>query len=57
MYKLECAQLFDGCPGVVEGETTDEVLGKAAAHASDTHGVTELDAATVEAVRGAIVRT
>lgn len=57
MYKLECAQLFDGCPGVVEGETTDEVLGKAAAHASDTHGVVELDANTIEAVRGAIVRT
>ena len=55
MYKLECAQLFDGCPGVVEGETTDDVLAKAAAHAADAHDLSELDSETVEAVRNAII--
>lgn len=56
MYKLECGQLFEGCPGVVEGETTDEVLAKAAAHAGDAHGIDELDTETAEAVRKSIVR-
>lgn len=55
MYKLECAQLFDGCPGVVEGATTDDVLAKAAAHAADAHGLSELDSETAEAVRNAII--
>lgn len=56
MYRLECRKLFDGCPGVVEGETTDEVLAKAAAHVGDAHDIPELDSATAEAARGAIVR-
>lgn len=54
MQRLECAKLFEGCPGVVEGETTDEVLTKAADHARETHGVEKFDPATVEAVKGAI---
>lgn len=54
MPKLECNKLFEGCPGVVEGQTTDEVLTKAAAHAKEAHGLETLDPATVEAVKAAI---
>lgn len=54
MQRLECGRLFDGCEGVVEADTTDEVLAQAAAHARDVHGLETLDADTVEAVRGAI---
>lgn len=55
MQRLECGQLFDGCPGVVEAETNDQVLAMAAAHAKETHGLDTLDDQTVEAVKAAIV--
>ena len=55
MQRLECTHLFDGCPGVVEGETTDEVVAKAAAHAEETHGVASFDPDTLTAVRAAII--
>lgn len=54
MQRLECGRLFEGCPGVVEGETTDQVLAQAAAHAREAHGLETLDPATVEAVKAAI---
>lgn len=54
MPRLECAKLFEGCPGVIEADTTDEVMTGAAAHAADTHGLETLDDATVAAVRSAI---
>lgn len=54
MQRLECGRLFEGCPGVVEGETTDQVLAQAAAHAREAHGLETLDPATVEAVTAAI---
>lgn len=54
MLELECGKLFEGCEGVVEAETTEEVVARAAAHAAAVHGLTELDEATVEAVRNAI---
>lgn len=54
MPKLECDKLFEGCEGVVEGETTDEVVTKAAAHAKEAHGLESLDPATLEAVKAAI---
>lgn len=55
MQRLECAKLFEGCEGVIEAETTDEVMAQAAGHARQAHGLETLDPATVEAVRGAIV--
>lgn len=54
MQKLECAQLFEGCPGVVEAETTDQVLAQAAAHAAEVHGVESFDDQTLASVRSAI---
>ncbi len=54
MPRLECGRLFEGCEGVVEADTTEEVLAQAAAHAAADHGLAQLDDATVEAVKQAI---
>lgn len=49
--ELRCGKVVDGCEGVVRGETEDEVLGKAAQHAADAHGITEVD----EGLKGQLV--
>jgi predicted small metal-binding protein len=54
-YEFECKHVVPGCEGKVEGATAEEVLQAAAQHAGDTHGLTELDAATVEKVKASIV--
>ncbi len=54
MKHLHCSDLFPGCGAEIHLPNEDDVLAAAAAHAADAHGVTELDAATVAAVRGAI---
>ena len=54
MRKFACATVVEGCDGVVTGETDDEVLRAAAAHAAEAHGMAELDAGVVEAVRAGI---
>jgi predicted small metal-binding protein len=56
VYHLRCDALFPGCPAEVHLGSEEEVLAAAAAHAAADHGVTELDDATVAAVRSAIVR-
>lgn len=40
MYEIRCRDVGFDCPGVVVGPTRDEVLAKAAEHASAAHGVT-----------------
>lgn len=52
-YELEC--IVPGCEGKVEGETFDKVFQLAGQHGAEVHGLTELDEATVEAVKAAIV--
>ncbi len=54
MQRLECGKLFEGCEGVVEAETTDQVMSQAAVHAREAHGLETLDPATAEAIRSAI---
>jgi len=54
-YEFECTNVIPGCEGKVEGETVDDVLLSAAAHAKDVHGLDQLDDATIEAVKTAIV--
>ena len=56
-YEYECTNVFPGCEGKVSGETKDEVLAAAAAHAADTHGVNELPDDVVAVVQAAIVST
>ena len=56
-YEFECTNVFPGCEGKVSGETKDEVLAAAAAHAADTHGVNELPDDVHAVVQAAIVST
>lgn len=50
-----CGYVLEGPDdGVVRGEDHDEVLGKAAQHAADAHGITEVDADLERALVGAI---
>jgi predicted small metal-binding protein len=53
-YKFECTNVVPGCEGEVFGDTEEEVLGKAAEHASEAHGMENLDDETVEKVKAAI---
>jgi predicted small metal-binding protein len=53
-YQMRCGDVVPGCDGVVDGADREEVLGKAAAHAQEVHGLTELDDATAAAVAAAI---
>lgn len=54
MKHLHCSDLFAGCDAEIHLPTEDDVLAAAAVHAAESHGLTELDATTVAAVRGAI---
>ncbi|MFP5322109.1 MAG: DUF1059 domain-containing protein [Acidimicrobiia bacterium] len=54
MRKFECGTVVDGCDGVVTGQTDDEVLQAAAAHAESAHGMSELPDDVVGRVRAGI---
>jgi predicted small metal-binding protein len=54
MKQFACTTVVDGCPGVVTGETSDEVLAAAAAHASEAHGLNDLPPEVIEAVKAGI---
>ena len=56
-YEFECRNVVPGCEGKVEGESPTEVLGKAADHAADVHGMTSLPDEVVEKVKASIVAT
>ena len=50
---LKCGDLMPGCPYEARGETEDEVVQKAGAHAKADHDL-EVTPELVEQVRGAI---
>ena len=52
--ELRCGKVVDGCPGVIQGETQDEVMSQAATHAADAHGITEVDEDLERQLVGAI---
>jgi predicted small metal-binding protein len=54
MKSFACATVVPGCEGVVTGETDDEVLAAAAAHAAEAHGMTEVPDEGVSAIRAGI---
>lgn len=39
MRKLQCRDAGFDCEGIIEAETTDQVLGLAGQHAKEVHGV------------------
>ena len=54
MKQFACGTVVDGCDGVVTGETIDEVLDAAAAHAAEAHGMYEVPNELVEQIRAGI---
>lgn len=54
MKQFACATVVDGCDGVVSGETEDDVLAAAAAHAAEAHGMTDVPPDVVSAIRAGI---
>lgn len=57
MKQFACATVVAGCDGVVSGETEDEVLAAAAAHAAAAHGMNEVPPEVVQAIRAGITDT
>jgi len=51
---LKCGDLMPGCDFHAEGESADEVLQKAAAHAAEAHGITEVTPELAAKVKAAI---
>jgi predicted small metal-binding protein len=54
MKKFACGDVVAGCDGVVTGETDDDVLAAAAAHAASAHGMTDVPDEVVAAIRAGI---
>lgn len=54
MKQFACGQVVDGCDGVVTGESEQDVLAAAAAHAAEVHGMNDLPDEVVQAVRAGI---
>ncbi len=54
MKKFACGDVVPGCDGVVTGETDDDVMAAAAAHAAAAHDMAEVPAEVVAAIRAGI---
>jgi predicted small metal-binding protein len=54
MKRFECGTVVAGCDGVVRGDTDDEVLAAAAAHAREVHGMDEVPPDVVSAIKSGI---
>ena len=54
MKQFACGNVVPGCDGVVTGDTVDEVLTAAAAHAASAHGMIDVPDEVVEAIRAGI---
>lgn len=50
--RLDC--IIDGCDATIEGETKEEIVGKATEHAQEEHPDVELDDETVTEIRSNI---
>lgn len=54
MKELRCKDVGFSCDAVVRADTEEEVLRQGAAHARESHGLTNLDEKTVEKIRSEI---
>ena len=52
--ELRCADAGMDCEGVIQGETDDEVMQKAAPHVKESHPDLQLDEGTVTKLRSLI---
>jgi len=55
MKQFSCGAVVAGCDGVVTGETEEDVLAAAAAHAKAAHGMDEVPDEVVAVIRSGIV--
>ncbi len=55
MKQFSCGAVVPGCTASFSGDTEDEILGQVAQHAKDDHGMDEVPADVVEAVKANIV--
>ena len=51
---LNCAEVVPGCAHTMQGETEDEVMKQASAHAAAEHGMTDISPELAEKVRARI---
>ena len=54
MKQFACGTVVPGCDGVVQGDTVDDVLTAAAAHAREAHGMDEVPDEVVGAIKAGI---
>jgi predicted small metal-binding protein len=54
MKSIQCRDLFPGCEFHAEAATEAELLRKAADHAAQVHGITQLTDEVIAKVRGCI---
>ncbi len=54
MKQFACGNVVPGCEGVVHGDTVDDVMAAAAAHAKDAHGMDEVPDEVVAAIKAGI---
>lgn len=54
MKKFECGTVVEGCDGVVTGDTEDDVLAAAAAHAAEAHGMATVPPEVVSVIKAGI---
>jgi predicted small metal-binding protein len=52
--ELRCGDVVAGCNHLIRGETEDEVMKKGAQHASEAHGMRNMDEETRRMVRSKI---
>ncbi|CAN5410734.1 hypothetical protein BH10ACT1_BH10ACT1_18880 [soil metagenome] len=55
MKQFACGDVVPGCGERFTGASDDEILGQVAAHAAADHGMADVPAEVVDAVRAAIV--
>jgi predicted small metal-binding protein len=54
MKQLRCSHVGFDCQHVIQGEDEQEVMSKAADHAREAHGMTEIDEETGQKLRSSI---
>ena len=54
-FSFSCGDVLPGCAARFSADTEQELLSQVAAHADADHGITDLDDATVSAVRSKII--
>lgn len=57
MKQFACANVVDGCDGVVTGETEEDVLQAAATHAAEVHGMAEVPPDVAQSIRDNITES